>query len=220
MVSHDDSQLSAVDRAYVELKKKIYRGELLPGTRLVESDLTAELKVSRATIRPALTRLLASDLVERVPNRGIRVRQASYQDVMDIYTLREYNEGLAARLAAQQPTENLKPIEEAFMASEQAVEANDMRRHTEQSTIFHKAIAEASGNSRLVSILERMNSTLVVFQYMTYFRRAYAAQSQKYHKDILSAILAGDADQAEALMRAHIRHNKELIEKAYLSNSL
>lgn len=219
-VVKDGLQLSAVDRVCDEIKKKIRRGEFLPGMRLVEADLTEELKVSRVTIRPALSRLISDDLVELIPHRGFRVRQASYKDVMDIYTVREYNEGLAARLAAQQPKENLRSIEEAFLASEQAVEANDMRRHTEMSTIFHSAIAIASGNSKLVSVLDRMNTSLIVFQFMAYFRRVNLVQTQKSHQEILTAILNGDGDLAESLMRAHIRYNKEMLEEAYRSNCI
>lgn len=219
-VSKKSFESSAVDRVYNEIKKRICRGELFPGTRLVESDLTTELQVSRVTIRPALRRLLADELVELIPHRGIRVRQLSYKDVMDIYTVREYNEGLAARLAAEQPKDTLEPIKEAFLASEQAVEADDIRRHTEVNTIFHGAIAKASGNSRLISILDKMNASLLVFQFMSYFWKVNAAQTQKFHKEILTAILDGDGDRAESLMRAHIRDNKEMIEQAYRSNSL
>lgn len=216
----DSVQLSAVDRVYDEIKTRICRGELLPGTRLVESDLTAELKVSRVTTRPALRRLISDGLVELIPHRGIRVRQASYQEVMDVYTVREYHEGLAARLAAQQPKEKLIPVQEAFLASELALEENDLRRHTELSTIFHSSIAVASGNSILVSILDRMNSSLIVFQFMDYFRRVNLTQAQRFHHQILTAILAGDGDQAESLMRAHVRSNKEVIEKAYRTDFL
>ena len=220
IVSKESVQLPAVEKVYYEIKKRICRGEFLPGMHLVETDLTTEFKVSRVTIRDALRRLMADDLVELIPYRGIRIRQLSYKDVMDIYTIREYIEGLAARLAAEQPMEALKPIQEAFLESELAVEANDIRRHTELNTIFHSAIAIASGNAKLISMLERMNTSLVVFQFMAYFRRVNVAQAQQFHKEILTAILDGNGEQAESLMRAHILYNKDMIEQAFSSNSL
>jgi len=72
----------------------------------------------------------------------------------------------------------------------------------------------------LISILERMNTSLVVFQFMTYFRRVNGVKTLESHKEILTAIMAGNGEQAESLMRAHIIYNKEMIKQAYLSNSL
>ena len=56
------------------LRTAIADGDLLPGARLVEADLVAMLGVSRGNVRLAIDALAAEGLVERIPNKGARVR--------------------------------------------------------------------------------------------------------------------------------------------------
>src|SRR5262245_36913428 len=97
----------AVHRVYQALRDRIVGGEILPGMHLVEGDVTADFGVSRGTVREALRRLSADDLVELIPHRGARVRRLSRRDVEELYVVREAIECVAARLAAEGPAEEL-----------------------------------------------------------------------------------------------------------------
>ena len=91
----------AAERA---LRAAIADGDLLPGARLVEADLVAMLGVSRGNVRLAIDALTAEGLVERIPNRGARVRVISADEAVAITEARMALEALIARKAAERVT--------------------------------------------------------------------------------------------------------------------
>src|ERR1700756_2765574 len=88
---------------YEDLRKAIVSGELLPGERLLEEDLSARLGLGRAAVRMALVRLEHDGLVQRERNRGARVRRVSESEAVEILEARASLEGLAAGHAAINP---------------------------------------------------------------------------------------------------------------------
>src|SRR3954466_3551173 len=86
------------------LRAAIADGDLLPGARLVETDLVAMLGVSRGNVRLAIEALDAEGLVERIPHRGARVRVISPDEAVAITEARMALEALLARKAAERIT--------------------------------------------------------------------------------------------------------------------
>src|ERR1700752_1073167 len=82
------------------LREDIWAGRLEPGSRLVESDLTARLAVSRGPVREGLRRLSADGLIEHRPHRGAVVRRLTNREIRELFLIRIEMEALAARLAA------------------------------------------------------------------------------------------------------------------------
>lgn len=70
------------------LRAAIRRGDLLPGTRLVQEKLAAELDVSRIPLREALHILSAEGLIDVLPQRGMHVAELSRGDIVDLFALR------------------------------------------------------------------------------------------------------------------------------------
>ena len=87
-------------QVYDQLRKAILRGELAPGTRLVESRMAADFGVSRTPFREAVSRLLAQGLVKEERN-GVRVVADMALEIDEIFGIRQVLEGYAARLAAR-----------------------------------------------------------------------------------------------------------------------
>jgi DNA-binding GntR family transcriptional regulator len=87
------------DRLLAEqrLRTAITDGELAPGARLVEADLVELFGVSRSNVRLAIEALAADGLVERIPNRGARVRVVSTEEAVAITEARMVLEALIAR---------------------------------------------------------------------------------------------------------------------------
>ena len=85
---------------YEELRRAIVSGDLLPGERLLEEDLSARIGLGRAAVRMALARLEHDGLVQRERHRGARVRRVSESEAVEILEARAALEGLAARHAA------------------------------------------------------------------------------------------------------------------------
>src|SRR6478752_7596751 len=88
------------------LRSAIIRGELVPKQRLVEADLADEYGASRGNVRVALSELSVEGLVERVQNRGARVRAVSVDEALEITEVRAALEALCARKAAERATES------------------------------------------------------------------------------------------------------------------
>src|SRR5699024_3839624 len=87
------------------LRQDIVAGNLVPHQRLIEADVAAEHEASRGEVRLALNELITEGLVERIPNRGARVRKVSLEEAIEITEVRGAVESLCARKAAERLTE-------------------------------------------------------------------------------------------------------------------
>src|SRR6185312_9275646 len=92
--------------AAAALRDALARGDLAPGQRLVEGELAADYGVTRASVRAALIDLTTEGLVERIPNRGARVRVVSVEEAVAITECRMVLEGLCAARAARLATDD------------------------------------------------------------------------------------------------------------------
>src|SRR3989440_12330811 len=102
------------DDLALALEEAIVAGEIAPGTVLRQEQLSEQFQVSRTPIREALRRLAALGLVDFVPNRGVRVRTLSREELHEAFLVRAELEGLATELAATRMTEqDLEELEEA-----------------------------------------------------------------------------------------------------------
>src|SRR5690554_1887708 len=86
---------------YEDLKAKISKEEFLPGEILVERDLCEIYKISRTPIREVLWKLVSDGLIEKVSNKGYRVKELTLENIFEIFQARESIEGMAVRLACQ-----------------------------------------------------------------------------------------------------------------------
>jgi DNA-binding GntR family transcriptional regulator len=207
-------RLLVVEGFYDRLKERILSGEHLPGSHLVEAALTRAHKVSRATAREALRRLLADDLVELVAHRGARVRQLTSRDVVELYTVREPLEGLAARLAARAPAAAQARLLRIHEEAQGAVAARDRLRFARLNARLHLGIAEATGNRSLIAVVGRLNTQMVGYQFLSVANALDHERAQRDHGEVLAAILARDAEAAEEAMRRHLRANRDAIVRA------
>src|SRR3954454_6390357 len=87
------------------LSAAISRGDMPPGHRLVEAELVDLTGVSRSAVRLAIDALVAEGLVERIQNKGARVRVVSAEEAVAITECRMPLEGLLARKAAERITD-------------------------------------------------------------------------------------------------------------------
>ena len=93
--------LTLADQVFERLQQAIVEGDIPAGSKISEAALARNLGISRAPLREALTRLEACHLIERRPNIGARVVALSPRHLLEIYHIRESLEGLAARLASE-----------------------------------------------------------------------------------------------------------------------
>src|SRR4051812_47800858 len=99
------STSTLTDHAYDGLRRMVARGQLAPGSRLVNRTLAKSLKVSQTPVREAIGRLISEGVAELVPGAGAFVRRVELDDLMQLYDLRELIEPFAAGAAAKNASE-------------------------------------------------------------------------------------------------------------------
>jgi DNA-binding GntR family transcriptional regulator len=188
------------------IRAAIADGEFVPNQRLVEADLSERFRASRATVRTALVQLASEGLVERVQNRGARVRAVSLAEAIEITEVRMALEGLCAAKAAERLTDDdrgrLRDIGEAMRA---AVASGDLLGYSELNRRLHRLILELAGQATASAILERLRGQSVRHQFQLAMHPGRPSVSLPQHLEIIEALCAGDAEAAEAAMRRHIR---------------
>jgi len=209
------SNLAAL--AFERLEHAIMSGELKPGERLSETTLARRFGISRGPLREAIGRLEGRNLVERVANQGARVISLSNSELIDLLVIREGLEGMACRLAATEirPSE-LKKLRRMLEqhARDDAVISGRGYFQGGGDLDFHYRIVRASGNARLVQMLDgELYSLLRLYRQRLSTRPGRPAQALIEHQAVLEALEARDPDAAEAAMRAHIRSSRANLEQ-------
>ena len=135
------------------LHEKIISGVYRPGDWLRQEDIATQLGVSMTPVREGLDLLVSAGLAERVPYRGVRVREISPKDVVEAYGLRLVLEAVIAQEAARKITdEQIAGLEAMIEIMKKHDTLKEMSDERKMSREFHSAIAEASQNDLLVKL--------------------------------------------------------------------
>jgi len=197
---------------YEDLRRAIVSGELLPGERLLEEDLSAKLGLGRAAVRMALVRLEHDGLVERERHRGARVRRLSESEAVEILEARAALEGLAARHAALHADEDAVDELRAIIAEMRELrERGDLLGVSNANARLHSLILESSRHETAKRLSQTLSSQLVRFQYRTVLLPGRPERSYAEHTEIMEAIASHDPAAAEEAMRRHLSRVAEAL---------
>ncbi|MFD3482244.1 GntR family transcriptional regulator [Streptomyces sp. NPDC058665] len=195
----------ARQHALVELRQAILRGEMAPAQRLVENELAERLGVTRASVRAALIELESEGLVERIRNRGSRVRVVTVEEAVAITECRMALEGLcAAKTAVRASDEQLTQLADLGAAMTKAVADGEPLTYSDLNHQLHARIREFSGQRTAVELLERLNAQLVRHGFQLALRPGRPQQSLNEHLAVIAAIRARNPQAAEEAVRAHL----------------
>jgi len=199
---------------YEELKMQILKGQIVPGTRMMEVEMAEEMGVSRTPIREAIRKLEKEGLVTIEPRKGAYASQISTKDMVDILEVRQNMEGLAAYYAALRMTdEQKKQLAEISEAYNKAVIENNTPAMIKYDTEFHHLVVEGSGNKMLVNMVEQLQELVLRFRYLYYDDFKRAEKMPREHKVIYDAIFNGDTEKARRAADVHIDRLKKLVEE-------
>lgn len=194
------------------LRTAVITGELAPGTLHSVQTLATQLGVSRTPVREALIKLAQHGMVRFERNRGVRILQTSLHDLEEVFAMRLLLEVPATRRACQLlDAAGRKELRRVYRAMERAVEADDEFTLWGHDRRFHRALLEASGNSRLAEYVDGLRDTVLRRGVSTARSSRTLRDILAEHLDVLEQIEAGDADGAAAAMRAHILHTAQLL---------
>ncbi|AKZ59572.1 putative GntR-family transcriptional regulator [Streptomyces ambofaciens ATCC 23877] len=188
-----------------QLRQAILRGDMAPAQRLVENELAEQFGVTRASIRAALIDLESQGLVERIRNRGSRVRVVTVEEAVAITECRLVLEGLCAAKAASAVDDGqLGELKDLGTAMRKAVADGEPLVYSDLNHELHARIREFSGQRTAVELLERLNAQLVRHRFQLALRPGRPQQSLNEHLAMIEAIEARDPQAAEAAVRAHL----------------
>jgi DNA-binding GntR family transcriptional regulator len=192
------SPASLVEEAVRVITDRIVRGDLPPGTRLVEERLAADFGISRPPIRESFRVLEREGLVTISPRRGVWVRRFTPEEVRDIYLCRAVLRGLAARLAAQHMTAHmLQELELALAVMERSAASGDVAQYQHDVSQFNALVVQLSDNLPLQELLRTLTlrARVLSFTALSFPERLQA--SLALHQAMLEAFRRGDSEAAE-----------------------
>lgn len=194
---------------YERIKKEIIHNKLKPGALLVERQLCEALDTSRTPVREALQQLTNEGLVDFISGKGAFVSDVTYEDFIEIYTVREVLEGLACRLCTLLITEEqTELLENIYLNLENAVNSKKVELFIPGDVEFHKCIIDNAKNTKLQNMMSIMQNQIQRITYYIKEDEKRIIQSLEQHKIILEVVKERDEEKAEKAMRDHIRDSK------------
>lgn len=214
----EDRRMSLQETAYARLRSDIIDGRIAPGASLQEEDLSRNLGVSRTPLREAIRRLAEEGLVTVLPYRGARVLDLKAEQLVELFEVREAIEGMGARLAAERmPQDQIAVADRGVRARLRELRRGASSYRT-PTVDFHLAVMLGSGNQLIIDFAQRLYARMTLARTVSgaFHERANAATNE--HLAVLGAIQRRHPDTAERLMRRHVRHSRENLQRYFVEH--
>lgn len=187
------------------IEDDIVTGVLTPGTKLDEAGLCERFGVSRTPVREALRFLAERGLVELIRNRGAFVAELSVPRLIEMFAVMAELEGMAGRLCARRMTSEQKS---ELLRSHKSCRAASRKKNPDdyyfRNETFHEAIVAGSNNAFLAEQATALRRRLQPYRRMQLRVPQRVRDSLDEHDGIVEAIVAGEAEQAEQLLKEHV----------------
>ena len=198
------------------------RGVILPGDRIVESELGRRLGVSRVPVREALRMLESQGIVVNEPYKGIRLREVTNRRVRDLIEARTALETTAAHRAVD-TRRHLPPwtgaVEAATETMAEMAARSDAYGLAAADTAFHRALCMLGGNTVIVDLWETLAQQLtIIFGIATFCKPIKGIVAE--HDEVIDALRAGDGAAFDRLMEVHILEYSRAVDYAALVQQL
>jgi len=186
---------SASHQAYEVMRDRILNGDISSGTKIVEERLAQELGCSRTPIREALRQLEYEGLIVNK-----KVVQPTEKDLRNLFQVRILLEGFSSQTAAiYLPEKELNSLSHCIEVGREGTTEQVMKANAR----FHEIIVQASGNSQIIDIINRMQSIIYLFRKTVVLnKRPHLIEE---HEKIYEAIKARDEEAAKRLMEDHLQ---------------
>lgn len=203
------------DVVFHTLRRAILMGELEPGERLMELQLTEKLGVSRTPIREAIRKLELEGLVVMVPRKGAAVAKITEKDLLDVLEVRCSLEELAVELACERISEEALQLLESSMKEfqESLSSGKDITAIAEKDVQFHDIIFEATGNRRLIQMVSNLQEQMYRYRIEHLKNPDTYPQILQEHEEILACLVKREREEARAAIRRHITNQVEEVRR-------
>ncbi|PJJ55606.1 GntR family transcriptional regulator [Compostimonas suwonensis] len=198
---------SMADGVFSLLRDQIISGQIPPGQKLTELDLVKTLGVSRTPIREALRLLLGEQLVEKRSSGGFSVTDVRMEDIRGIYNVRALLEGLMAREASVKLTTDDLEVLGEIIDRMHKVPTTDEQTIVLLGREFHAHIEHVAANRWAKEALQQIRGHIDRYRMLASRGKGRPVEAVREHQAIYSALVVGDAELAEHLMRQHVENS-------------
>ena len=197
---------SLSDQVYTYLRQAIICSELLPGEKLVELEIAAQMGTSQGPVREALQRLEHDGLVERRARSATFVTSVPMDEMYELFSIRSEIEGFAARRAAQKITAaQYDLLDELVQKMAEAGEQHEIITLAEYDMQFHRSIVEWSGSVGLLRVWTPLSNQILRFIVQSHPQQyPDFVEIGTRHQPIVDALRRRDSDGAAHALQQHI----------------
>jgi DNA-binding GntR family transcriptional regulator len=200
------------ERIIESLREAIVAGELKPGDPLVETEIAAQLGVSRAPLREALQALGREGLIETLPYRGTIVRNLSRTDIEELYSFRSLLEEFALRRVIERANpQDILILRSHFDEMLAAAQQGDVREVNLADRRFHDALIDLSQHGLLQASWQTVSLRVRQVMSLRNRRNQDLTRVAYNHIPIIEAIARQDVDKAVQLLQEHIASSGDLL---------
>lgn len=193
-----------------ELEHIILAGEIRPGERLHEIQLSKRFGISRGPLREATRSLQSRGLVQVIPKRGVFVRSVSPDEALEIYDVRAGVFGLAGRLLADRVDDAmLATMRDYLDQMDIAAEQRDFDEYYRQNLAFHDFLLAGTGNETLIEVYKTLANKLHLCRARSLVGAGGLSVSNHEHREMVEAVATGNRDRAQAAFFRHVERARD-----------
>lgn len=200
------------EATYHSLRQEILSCSLPPGSTLTETSVMEKYGVGKSTCRLALARLVQEGFIQSMPRQGYLVTPVTLKDVEELFALRLLLEPAAAKLAAGKADVRALAEIEACIRTNKASrnKGNRIGFFLDANREFHRAIALASGNTRLVNGISTLLDEMKRLVALGFVDRDGNPHIDNDHIELMDALKRGDAERAERIAFRHVETFRDM----------
>lgn len=207
------------DVVFDKLYAQITQLDLLPGTKISETEIAKTFGYSRQPVREAFTRLAKLNLLLIRPQRATVVRPFSRKLIANARFVRAAIELEVVRAAARDRDPSLDgPLKANLRKQADAIGAGDTTQFHQLDYDFHRLLCASAKQSFAFAIIAE-NKAQVDRLCMLSLTSADAMDVlYKDHEQLLEALFCGDEQAADALLRLHLDRLTPTIDAIYTTH--
>ena len=218
-LSNVAERTTSTDHIFDTLYERIVSLDLLPGTKISETEVAKSLGYSRQPVREAFTRLANLNLLLIRPQRATLVRPFSLELIADARFMRLAIElEVVRQAAARRDPEAVKKLKSSIKAQRDAVHAGNTQAFHDLDYEFHKLMCAAAGRPAAFQIISENKAQVDRLCMLSLTSPETMETLFSDHVALFEALMDHDASGAEEVLRQHLSRLDPVIDAIYTTH--